>query len=187
MTEERIIKELSEMVNNFESFKEIAENIEWIDIKEYHDDWSKVYPFGAIVDVCCFPKGYVTNSFKEAYVRCVLSTMAYFEKWDKNFWDISKEERAYCLADKAENNINLYKTYTTYHELRLKPISKDTFIKEVRYFADKNGIDYEKQMEFLKYAENAAIIEIGGSYAGDFAYIAVQGDNILMVDCGIWD
>lgn len=187
MTKEKIIKELSEIVNNFELFKETAENIEWLDIEEYHEDWFKKYPLGISVDVCRFPKGYVEKNFKDAYVRCILSSMAYFERLDKDFWNISKEERSYCLADKAENKINWYKQCTTYKELRLKPVSNDYFVKEVKYFSGENGIEPEKQAEYLKYAENAVVIEIGGCYAGDYSYIAVQGDNIFTVDCGIWD
>ena len=188
MTEDKIIKELSEIVNNFQLFKEIAENIEWIDIEEYHRDWFKTYPLGITVDVCCFPEGYVEKHFKESYVRCILSSMAYFEEWDKDFWDIPKEERTYCLTNKAtKGNINLYETYTTYKDLRLKPVSSDFLSKEVRYFAGENKIEYKEQEAFLKYAENAVIIEIGGCYAGDYSYISVQGDNIFMVDCGVWD
>lgn len=138
MTEEKLKKELSEIVNNFELFSETAENIEWIDIKEHHEDWCKNYPLGIMVDSFSFPDGYVEKNFKDAYVRCILSSMAYFEEWDKDFWNITKEERTYCLTNKPEkSNMNLYKIYTTYKDLRLKPVSSEFLSKEVSYFAGK--------------------------------------------------
>lgn len=179
MTEELLLRELSEIVNRFDVFKVIALNMEWIEISELHEDWFRSYPLGIMIDLYHFPKGYVKKYFKECYIRCRIAETAYYEEWDKDYFNVPKKERL--------EYINTYETVTMYKELRLKKVSCDALKKEIEFYATVNGITMEEQKRFYPYIEGANIIEIGGCYSGDHSYIAVQGDTILTIDCGIWD
>ena len=100
------------VVSNYNVFCSIAENIEWIKIKETHKDWFKIYPLGIFVNDYEFPKGYIQNNIVSAYVRTVLCDIAFSEKWDKDFWNIQKKERKRYLTE----GILLYKSYAILKE-----------------------------------------------------------------------
>nr|WP_308743129.1 hypothetical protein [uncultured Anaerocolumna sp.] len=53
-----VINELTEIVNNYATFCNVAVSMEWIEIKEKHEDWCRNYPIGIIMDLYCFPEGY---------------------------------------------------------------------------------------------------------------------------------
>lgn len=179
MTEEKLIKELSEIINHFDTFKEIALNMNWIKITELHKDWYRNYPLGIMIDLYHFPKSYVEKYFKECYIRCRIAETAYYEEWDKNYFNVPKEQRL--------EYIPFYENINTYKDLRLKQVSCDILKQEIEFYATKNEITIEEQKRFYPYIEGAGIVDIGGCYAGEHFYIAVQGDTILTVDCGVWD
>lgn len=38
-----------------------------------------------------------------------------------------------------------------------------------------------------KFCSIAEGIELGGCYPGDYVYLAIKGDVMLIVSCGCWD
>lgn len=45
----------------------------------------------------------------------------------------------------------------------------------------------EEQEKYLAHIKDATILELGGCYCGDFTYLVVKGDTLLLIECGIWD
>ncbi|MBD5087354.1 MAG: hypothetical protein HDT30_00865 [Clostridiales bacterium] len=182
MTEEKLIKELSGIVNHNDIFKTIAINMNWIGIDEIHEDWYWNYPIGIMIDLYHFPIGYVEKYFKECYVQCRLAEIAYYEQWERDYFNVSKKER-----EEQMKYTYIYRYVNTYKDLRLAPISCEELKKEIEFYAAMNGVTKEEQKRFYTYIEGAGIVDIGGCYGGEHYYIAVQQDTILTVDCGIWD
>nr|WP_308743128.1 hypothetical protein [uncultured Anaerocolumna sp.] len=75
----------------------------------------------------------------------------------------------------------------TFKELRLQIVTPDYLKKELQFFAKSNGISVLEQKFYYPYIENAVIIELGGTYSGDYVYIAIKPESMLFVSCGIWD
>lgn len=180
MTEEKVIKELSEIVNHNDIFNTIAINMNWIGIDEIHEDWYRNYPIGITIDLYHFPIGYVEKYFKECYVQCRLVETAYYEEWGRDYFNVPKEER-------EEQIKYILKNVNTYKDLRLEPISCEKLKNEIEFYATMNEVTEEEQRRFYPYIEGAGIVDIGGCYGGEHFYIAVQQETILFVDCGIWD
>ncbi len=170
------------VVSNYNVFCSIAENIEWIKIKETHKDWFKIYPLGIFVNDYEFPKGYIQNNIVSAYVRTVLCDIAFSEKWDKDFWNIQKKERKRYLTE----GILLYKSYAILKEVRFIERDWEYLACEIEYFATRNKIPVLEQKRYIDKFENAKVIEIGG-WCNDFVYMAVKKDFMLIVHCGFWD
>lgn len=173
---------LKKVVSDYNVFCSIAENLEWIKIKEAHENWFRTYPLGIFVDAYEFPEGYVQSNIADAYVRTILSEMAFSEGWDKDFWDIPQEERKRCLTE----GILLYKPYAVIQEVRFIERSWEYLAQEIEYFATKNKISVLEQKKYIDKFQGAKVIEIGGWY-NDFIYMAMKQNLILIVFCGFWD
>lgn len=177
------IKLLKSVISNYNNFCFVAEKLEWIDIKEKHEDWFRIYPLGIFISVYEFPKGYIQNNIVFAYVRAVLSNIAFFEEWDKDFWNISQKERKEYLT----RGILLYKPYAIMKEVRFIERSWKYLAEEIKYFAHRNKVLASEQKQYIDKFKNAKVIEMGGSDAGDFIYMAIKCNFMLIVSCGFWD
>ena len=182
---EKILLALNPVIGNYEKFVQIATEIPWFPVEEQHGDWFNTYPLGICVDLVHFPKEYVETNFLEAFVRTALCSIAAADKWDKDFFALSKEERKECLC--SERLRLLYQGIVNYNDLRLKICTEEYLREEVNYYAGENGISIEEQEKYLAHVKDATILELGGCYCGDFTYLVVKGDTLLLIDCGIWD
>ncbi|NDO47382.1 hypothetical protein [Clostridium sp. MD294] len=174
---------LKRVVSNYNEFCHFAERLEWIDIKEEHENWFRTYPLGIFIDTFEFPKGYLKNNIVSAYVRAIFSSIAFFEEWDKNFWNIPQLERKEILTKGQA----LYLPYAVVKELRFIKRDWKYIVKEIEYFSSRNKISALKQKKYIDKFENAKAIEIGGSYSDDFIYMAIKKNLMLIVSCGVWD
>ncbi len=181
----KILANLNSIIGNYKNFAQIAMEIPWFPVEEQHENWFKTYPLGIYVNLVHFPKGYVGTHFCEAFVRTALCAIAAGEEWDKEFWDISIEERKECLY--GEKSEMLYGCYVNFRDVRLQVCTEEHLRKEINWFAGENGISIEEQEKYLAYAKDATILELGGCYSGDYTYLVVEGDTLLLIDCGIWD
>jgi hypothetical protein len=177
------LKSLKKVISDYDEFCIIAEKIKWFSIDEKHNDWFIKYPEGICIDYFVFREDYLKKHLSHAYVRAILSTMAFYEEWDIDFWNINNSERRYCLTNGKE----LYKSYAIYKELRFTEIKWEHLVNEIKYYATKNGIDINQQQYYLKLIENTYVVDLGGCYSGDHNYIAIKDDYIIFVNCGIWD
>lgn len=170
---------LKKAISDYKEFCNIAEKLDWIDVGVHHEDWWNVGVLGIYVDTFEFPKGYIESNLVEAYVRTVLSSMAIYEEWDKNYWDIPLSERRECL----EKGQWLYESYAVFKEIRLKQRDWNYLANEVRNYADENGIAVSKQEQYIDIIRNSFAIEL----SGDFEYLAIKNNLMLIVTCGCWD
>lgn len=181
------VLQLRKVVMNYDSFCRVAKDLEWIDVKVQHEDWYHAYahdyPLGIYLDVFTFPEGYIQNHLPESYTREVLSSMAIYEEWDKDFWNIPKSQRMVCLTQGRK----LYENYAIPREPRLIERDWEYLQKEIGFFADSNQVPASKQKEIFDKFSNATVIEIGGDYSGDYEYLAVKDDLLMVVTCGYWD
>lgn len=184
-----LIDKIKNIVNHYDNFKQTAIGLEWIKIKETHFEWYNKYPDvrGILMHLYEIPEGHIRNHFEQAFVRVIMGNIIHDEELAADFWDISEDERK-NIFHLAENGINnVYETYSTYKELRLKPVSKEYLQSEIEMFCDKNTNDMIQIDNFINYIKNAENIELGGSYGGDFSYISVSDKTILFIECGCWD
>ncbi len=98
---------LKDVISDYDRFFSIAQQLEWIEIKEQHQDWYQdyghYYPFRIYVDIFEFPEEYVQNNIIQAYVRTVFASMAIYEEWeDKDFWN--------HMTQKQRNSVNICET-----------------------------------------------------------------------------
>ncbi|MCM1315022.1 MAG: hypothetical protein NC244_06605 [Alistipes senegalensis] len=174
---------LKQIVNNYERYKNIAVNLEWVENYSKYYDWFKKYPLGMIVSIYDFPENYVRDNFEQAYVQTVLTYMAYMEEFKEDFWKIPSSERLQYLTQ-AEN---FYSDYITYKEYRMKPVTEDYLIKEIKCHAKMFNIPESEVNSVIPYLTGAENIEIGGSYCGDHTFISIKDNSIMLLECGIWD
>jgi hypothetical protein len=113
--------------------------------------------------------------------------LAFQEEWDKDFFDISKEQRTAYIKNAEASRMNPYKDICTWKELRLNSVTSGFLKEKVLEFAVRNGFPDKEHNKILSYLESASIVEIGGCYVGDSDYIAVGKNHIIMISCGIWD
>jgi len=170
------------IVSDYDRFCCIAEKLEWIDIKEQYEDWHDC-EFGICLDIFEFPEGYIQKNMLQAYVRTVLSGMAFYEEWEKDFWKISESERKECLTKGRA----LYEAYAIPKEVRFIRRDWQYFVKEIEFFANRNQIPVSKQRAYINKFENAEVIEIGGCYSSDYEYLVMKDNLISIASCGIWD
>lgn len=178
-----MLNELKDVVKYYDKFSHVAENLVWVDIEEQHEYWFRTYPLGIALDMYTFPDKYISNDIASAYVRACLSGMAFYEEWDRNFWDISQAERVQCLT----KGRTMYASYAIVRDVRMIEREWDYLVREIEFFAGRNGIPVSEQRKCLERFENADVIEIGGRYSGDYEYLAVKQDHMLWVSCGCWD
>ena len=57
---------LKQIVNNYEYYKNIAVNLEWVEFSSKYYDWIKKYPLGMFCTVFDFSESYVKNNFEQA-------------------------------------------------------------------------------------------------------------------------
>ena len=93
------IEKLREIMLNYDIFSSIAEKLEWLDMEEQYDEW-RFEPCGIELAVFKFPQDYIIlRHIEDVYVRVALSTMAHYEGWEPQFWNISQEERKQTLKE----------------------------------------------------------------------------------------
>ena len=172
---------LKQIVNNYERYKKIAVNLEWVEFNSKFYNWYE-YPHGMIVTVCDFPKNYVKENSEQAYVQAVLCNMAYQEEWEQDFWKITSSER---LEYMTQAN-SLYSDYMTYKEYRMKPVTEDYLINEIKLHADKYSIPENEVNSVIPYLTGTENIEIGGFYGCDSTFISIKDNSIMLLECGIW-
>ena len=179
------LEQLRCVTQNYEAFSRAAEKLEWMDVEEQHEDWwRRSDPIGIQLDVFKFPEDYVIlHHIADVYARVVLSTMAYYEEWSPQFWDMPQTERRQCL----EQGMDLYKNYAMFRESRLISREWTHLVKEISFFAGYNKVPVSSQNKYLDQFENAKVIELGGCDAGDATYWAIKHNALLVVDCGCWD
>lgn len=183
---EQLLRELNELIGNYDKFAQIAVEIPWFPVEEMHEDWQKPRTYlGFIVDLVHFPKGYVEQNFKEAYVRAALCSIIHSEEWERDCFAISREERRKCFCN--ERFGKLYGEYVNFRETRLLIRDEEYLRKEINFFAGENGFSLDEQGKYLSYARNAVIVELGGCYSGDYVYLVVKEDSIMLISCGVWD
>ncbi|MBQ2803568.1 MAG: hypothetical protein IJF07_06690 [Lachnospiraceae bacterium] len=198
LTKTYVIEQLKSIITDYAVFCEIATALEWFPIEEKHCAGFS-YPLGLNLDVYQFEEGYVTEHFRECYIRSVLAGMIQAEEWEADTFAISAQERRECFTAGR----TLYESYLHYKDLRLEVISTEYLRRQISnyaedidiscqrnqntvYHASGNAIDRQELKSFWKYMEDAIVIEIGGTYA-DCTYLAVKPDSLLVVECGIWD
>lgn len=174
---------LKNIVNNYDCYKDIAVNLEWIETDSEYYDWFKKYPLGMIVSIYDFPKNYVRDNFEKAYTQVVLLQMAYYEEWEHDFWKIPFSERLEYMTQAKD----FYADYMTYKEYRMKPVTKDYLIKEIKCHSRMYNIPESEVNSVIPYVMGAENIEIGGIYYGDHTFISVKDNSIMLTECGIWD
>lgn len=89
---------LKKIVNNYDYYRDIAVNLEWIESDSKYYDWFKKYPVEIFITVCYFPEGYVKNNFEQAYVQSVLTYIAYAEEFEEDFRNTPSAELLKYIA-----------------------------------------------------------------------------------------
>ncbi|MDE6780219.1 MAG: hypothetical protein K2J40_01985 [Ruminococcus sp.] len=174
---------LKKIVNNYDYYKDIAVNLEWTETYSKYYDWFKKYPIGMFVSIYDFPENYVRDNFEQAYVQTVLMYMAYCEEWEQDFWKIPYSERLQYMTQAKD----FYADYMTYKEYRMKAVTEEYLINEIKCHAEMYNIPESKVNSVIPYLTGAENIEIGGYYFGDHTFISIKDNSIMLVDCGIWD
>ncbi|MDE6834341.1 MAG: hypothetical protein K2J39_08895, partial [Ruminococcus sp.] len=179
------------IVNNYEYYKNIAVNLEWVETASKFYDWvNEYYIIGIYVIVCNFPTNYIKNNFERAYVQTVLTYMN-FLKSGQNFCKIPPSERLkYMTRDKE-----LYEEYITYDELRMKFVKEDYLIQKIKSYTEYDDIPESNIPEseinsVIPYLTGAENIEIGGGdfieYEIDHTFISIKDNSIMLIECGTW-
>lgn len=179
--------QLKNTVMDYEGFCRVASKLEWLEVTVQHEDWYNTYvqhyPLGIYLDIFVFPDGCIQSDLPGCYVRAVLSSMAVYEEWDANFWEIPVSQRTVCLTQGRE----LYENYAVPKELRFIERDWDYLEKEIRFFADSNQVPESKQRDIFDRFCGAVVVEIGGAYSGDYEYLAIRENLLMLVSCGCWD
>lgn len=173
-------EQIKQVLTDYSLFCAVAKDLEWLDIPTQYKYWCPCYPLG--IDWCsfCFPKQYLKENVKQAFVQAYLSRVAFYEEWEQDFWNISKSDRKHCL-EKGKA------LYAPPKELRLLVQEHTEFCKQIKYFLNYNAISKAEQDHFFALLKGADVFEIGGYYSGDFEYLAVNGDMLFLIACGFWD
>ncbi len=168
---------LRSLINNYEQFRNIASNLNWVHTDTEFIDVSQRQNevFWGIHEIC-FSKGYVAEYTKEAVVQSLLKAMADNEEWEDNFWEkLSLEERLYCL----DNGKQLYSEYVCYKKLKLNLLSFQDFLDDIHSW----GLHDDRAEQFICQFSDADIIALGGNgYGPDENWIAIQDDTIVFVE-----
>ena len=183
---------LKKIVNNYEYYKNIAVNLEWVESSSKYYDWVNEYSIiGIYVTVCNFPENYIKNNFEQAYVQTVLTFMASCGKREQDFWKVPYSKRLeYMTRDKE-----LYEEYITYDELRMKFVKEDYLIQKIKSYTEDNDIPESNIPEseinsVIPYLTGAENIEIGGcdfiEYEIDHTFISIKDNSIMLIECGTW-
>ncbi|MDE7477761.1 MAG: hypothetical protein K2M91_07405 [Lachnospiraceae bacterium] len=179
------IEKLRGIMLNYDIFSSIAEKLEWLDMEEQYEEWRQSY-LGIGLEVFKFPQDYIIlNHIEDVYVRVALSTMAHYEGWEPQFWNILQEERKLNLKEKGM--LYMYENYVAFKDLRLVKRDWTYLANEIQFFANENEIPISYQKQYLDTFENAKVIELGGDYSGDASYWAMKRNKLLVVSCGCWD
>ena len=174
---------LKQIVNNYECYKNIAVNLEWAEIQSSGYNWYKKYPVGIYGIICEFPEGYIKDNFEQAYVQTVLSQMAYSEEFEDDFRNIPSSELLKYMTQYEYS----YACYMSYDELRMKSVTEDYLIQQIKWHAGENDIPESDINSVISYVIGAENIEIGGSYCEDHTFISIKNNSIMIIECGIWD
>lgn len=177
------LESLRGVVSDYGEFCRAAESLPWMDVQEWHRRWQTPYPLGLMFDAYRFPPGYVRKNPVQAYVRTILSGIGFWEEWEPDFWDAPQAERARWLAEGR----SLYENYAIVRDVRLIRRSWEDLAEEIAYFAQGNRLESSRQKGFMQQLQGADALEIGGSGPGDYVYLAVKGDGMLLISCGFWD
>ncbi len=168
---------LRSLINNYEQFRIIASNLNWVHIDTEFIDGSQHQNevFWGIHKIH-FPKGYVAEYTKEAIVQSLLKVIADYEEWEDDFWEkISREERLYCL----DNGKQLYSGYICYEKLKLNKLSFKNFLDDIHSW----GLCDERAEQSICQFPDAEVIALGSNgYGPDENWIAIQDDTIVFVE-----
>lgn len=180
---------LKKIINNYEHYRDIAVNLEWVETNSKHYDLTvKNHALGMFIRIYDFPENYVKENFEKAYTQTVLSDMAFEEEWEQDFWKIPSSKRLEYMTQAEE----FYSDCINYNECRMNPVAEDYLIQLVKDYAEM----YRRKMynipeseinfviSFLTGAEN---IEIGGYYPLDHTFISIKDSSIMLIDYGVWD
>ncbi|MCM1357738.1 MAG: hypothetical protein NC205_04020, partial [Prevotella sp.] len=171
-----------QIVNNYERYKNIAVNLEWTEFNSKYYDWFKKYPVGIFVTVCDFPENYVKNNFEQAYVQTVLTYMAYSEEFKEDFRNTPSNELLKYMTQAKD----FYAIYMTYEELRMKSVTEDYLIQQIKWHTGDDDIPESDINSVIPYLTGAENIEIGGSYLSDNTFISIKDNSIMLIDCAIF-
>lgn len=169
---------LKKIVNHYEYYRNIAENLEWTEFNSRYYEWHKNHRVGIFVTVCDFPEGYVKNNFEQAYVQTVLTYIAYAEEFKEDFQNaLSAELLEYMI--KSEE---LYADYITYKELRMKQVTEEYLINEIWWHAVYNSVLASEINSLIPYLTGAENIEIGGYYPEEHKFISIKDNSIVLFE-----
>lgn len=169
--------------SDYGRFCRAALDLEWISLPERHEEWRQKYPTGVFLDFYDFPRGYLKDHFPEAYARMILARMAVWEEWPADFWCIPREERQRYLDQGRE----LYEGYAIVREQRMIDRDWEYLKGEIAAFSEGGAASRVwREACFADFAP-ARVLELGGSWSGDWVYLAVDRSRVLLADCGIWD
>ena len=172
------------LVNNYERFKLVAANIEWVDAKSEHYDFSPQYPIGLNAHLTHFPAGYISERFEDALVQAMLMEEAWFEGWDSDFWNISREERLYCL----DNGEEMYSGNITFMKTRLTIEEPGFIFNVIKSYESEDCIFSDEAIQFIERFSNTPMVDLGSNcITPDYSWLCVQGDDLLMLSFGVWD
>ncbi len=172
---------LKQAAVSYEAFSTIAEVLPWPEIEERHESHFGPNALGLILDLYRFPPDYLQRDTAEAYVRAILSAMAFSEEWDPDFWQISLEERTRRLT----LGRSIYEGYAIVRNPRMQTRDWEYLTGEATFFGGGSPPDIWEACS--SHLERADVLEIGGSYGADYIYLAVKDNWLLLVSCGVWD
>ncbi|MDE6425311.1 MAG: hypothetical protein K2K89_04125 [Ruminococcus sp.] len=174
---------LKQIVNNYERYKSIAVNLEWTEFNSRYYEWFN-HHVGIFVTVCDFPKGYVKNNFEQAYVQTVLTYMAYSEEFKEDFRNTPSDELLKYMTQAKD----FYAIYMTYEELRMKSVTEDYLIQQIKWHTGDDDIPESEINSVIPYLVGAENIEIGGCFCCyDHTFISIKDNSIMIIECEIWD
>lgn len=191
------IKLLESIVSNYDSFCDVAEQLEWLDIHVWHDDYGNNNPFGVHFNAIEFPEEYlIIYSIADAYVLAILSDTAFYKKWysffydvypckgwNRDFWDIPCDQRKNYLIEGR----TLYEGLATMKEPLFIMRDWAYLASEIKFFAGVDNITtISKYAKYLNQFENAKVIEIDGCKRVYDVYLAMKRNRMLLVTCGYW-
>lgn len=175
---------VEELASNYEKACEVAENIDWIDIEEIHLKWRRYgEALGAFVHLYVFPENYIRDNFDSAFIRAELGRLIWMEEGGDDYWKVSVDERKTMLGYENWH----CRWYLTYDDLRLKPRTEESLLKDIKYFCEINNVKNEDTDRIFPYIKNAESIELGGDYPGEAVCISIKPNSILLTEYGCWD
>lgn len=177
MNAEMIIEKIRDSIENYEVFKDIAQDIRFRKAEMQLYSWFKNV-LGIEVYLFRFEDSINEDNIVETIVQCRLMRMAEMEEWKDDFWD-----GIFILNAFRDSDLII-------KEVRLTPLDTENFLNMAEYkiseYTPSEGTSDMKDTvcDIIRNSEN---IELGGCYSGDHMCLSVSENMILIIEHGIWD